>query len=196
MGAGLMGNGIAQVAAMTNHDVTMIDIKPEMIDQAYRSIETSLQRFVKKGTIKEDQAKKIRQRIKSTLDINDAKDADVVIKAVDEKIDLKKSLFAKLDEVCPSHTILMSNTSQFSITDFASVTKRRDKVIGTHWFNPLPIMRLVEVVMGLETSDETLQKTLDLCHRFGKETIVCRKDKKGFVTSRPYGLFAWNVSEY
>ncbi len=189
IGAGLMGSGIAQVAAVTGHDVTMIDVKPEMIDQAYRSIEKSLQRIVKKGDVKEEQAREIRQRIKGTLDITDAKDADAVIEAVDEKLDLKKSLFARLDGVCPSHTILMSNTSQFSITDLASVTRRRDHVIGTHWFNPPPIMRLVEVVMGLDTSEETLQKTLDLCKRFGKETIVCRKDTKGFVTTRALWAF-------
>lgn len=189
LGAGLMGNGIAQVAATAGYKVTMIDIKQEMIEKAYITVEKSLQRFVKKGDIKEDQAKEIRQRIKGTLDIADAKDGDAVIEAVDEKLDLKKSLFAKLDEVCPSHAIFMSNTSQFSITDIASVTQRRDRVIGTHWFNPPPIMRLVEVVMGLDTSEETLQKTLDLCHRFGKETIVCKKDTKGFVTTRALWAF-------
>ncbi len=189
LGAGLMGNGIAQVAAMTGQDVTMVDIKQEMIDQAYRSIEKSLQRIVKEGDMKEEEAKQVRQRIKSTLSIVDAKNADVVIEAVDEKLDLKKSLFAKLDEVCPSHAILMSNTSQFSITDLASVTKRRDRVIGTHWFNPPLIMRLIEVVMGFDTSEGTLQRTLDLCRRFGKETIVCRKDTKGFVTTRALWAF-------
>jgi len=189
LGAGLMGNGIAQVAAMTGHDVTMIDIKQEMIDKAYITIEKSLQRIVKKGDMKEEKAKEIRQRIKSTLNIADAKDADVVIEGVDEKLELKKSLFAKMDEICLSHTILMSNTSQFSITDIGSVTKRRDRVIGTHWFNPPPIMRLIEVVMGFDTSEETLQKTLDLCHRFGKETIVCRKDTKGFVITRALWAF-------
>ena len=184
LGAGLMGNGIAQVAATAGHKVTMIDIKQEAIDKAYSTIEKSLQRFVKKGDIKEERAKEIRQSIKSTLNIADAKDADVVIEAVDEKLDLKKSLFAKLDEILPSNAILMSNTSQFSITDIASVTKRRDHVIGTHWFNPPVIMKLIEVVMGFETSEETLKKTLDLCHQFGKETVVCKKDVKGFITTR------------
>lgn len=184
IGAGLMGNGIAQVVATSGLEVTIIDKDQEAINRAYSAIEKSLGRIVKKGNLSNEKAKEIRNGIKATLDLNAAKEADAVIEAVDERLNLKKDIFARLDEVCAKKAIFMSNTSQFSITELASVTGRRDRFIGTHWFNPPVIMKLVEVVMGQNTSEETLKRTLNLLHLFGKETVVCKKDRKGFITTR------------
>ncbi len=186
LGSGQMGSGIAQVAATAGYPVTMIDNKQEMIDKARGVIRDSLDRLAKKDKIK-DAPQTIQDRITGSLKLDDAGDADVLIEAVYEDADLKRDLFKQLDRICPEKTIFMSNTSQFSITLLAAVTNRRERFIGTHWFNPAVLMRLIEVVRGLETSDETLQFTLDFCSKLGKETVVCRKDVTGFITTR----FIW-----
>jgi 3-hydroxybutyryl-CoA dehydrogenase len=186
LGSGQMGCGIAQIVATAGYPVTMIDNKQEMIDKAQGIITESLDRFAKKDKIKED-PKTILDRIKSSIKLEAAADADILIEAVYENADLKRDLFKQLDQICPEKTIFMSNTSQFSITLLGAVTNRRDRFIGTHWFNPAVLMRLIEVVRGLETSDETLQSTLDFCNKLGKETVVCRKDVAGFITTR----FIW-----
>jgi 3-hydroxybutyryl-CoA dehydrogenase len=187
VGAGQMGSGITQVVAAAGFPVIMIDLNQENLDRALDSIQNSLSRMVKKGKLSQDEAENIVGGIKGSTDFENAKDADVLIEAVFEDVDLKRDVFAKLDKICRDDCIFMSNTSQFSITMLASATKRPDRFIGTHWFNPAVIMRLIEVVKGIETSDETLQLTLDFCEKLGKETVVCEKDVKGFITTR----FIW-----
>lgn len=184
-GGGQMGNGIGQVAAASGFDVTLVDVSQAALDRGLGRIEKSLGRLVKAGKLSEDEAAATRGRIAVSTDLDAAAaQADHVIESIIEDIDAKRELFRRLDEVCRDDVVLASNTSQFAISKIASATRRPDRVIGTHWFNPPPVMRLIEVVRGLETSDETLAVVLDLAGRFGKETIVCKKDTQGFLTSR------------
>jgi 3-hydroxybutyryl-CoA dehydrogenase len=184
-GGGQMGNGIGQVAAASGFDVTLVDVSQAALDRGLGRIEKSLGRLVKAGKLSEDEAAATRGRIAVSTDLDAAAaQADHVIESIIEDIDAKRDLFRRLDEVCRDDVVLASNTSQFAISKIASATRRPDRVIGTHWFNPPPVMRLIEVVRGLETSDETLAVVLDLAGRFGKETIVCKKDTQGFLTSR------------
>jgi 3-hydroxybutyryl-CoA dehydrogenase len=184
-GGGQMGNGIGQVAAASGFDVTLVDVSQAALDRGLGRIEKSLGRLVKAGKLSEDEAAGTRGRIAVSTDLDAAAaQADHVIESIIEDIDAKRDLFRRLDEVCRDDVVLASNTSQFAISKIASATRRPDRVIGTHWFNPPPVMRLIEVVRGLETSDETLAVVLDLAGRFGKETIVCKKDTQGFLTSR------------
>ena len=184
-GGGQMGNGIGQVAAASGFDVTLVDVSPAALDLGVGRIEKSLARLVKAGKLSEDEAAATRGRIAVSTDLDAAAaQADHVVESIIEDIDAKRDVFRRLDEVCRAEVVLASNTSQFAISKIASATKRPDRVIGTHWFNPPPVMRLIEVVRGLETSDETLAVVLSLAARFGKETIVCKKDTQGFLTSR------------
>jgi 3-hydroxybutyryl-CoA dehydrogenase len=184
-GGGQMGNGIGQVAAASGFDVTLVDVSQAALDRGLGRIEKSLGRLVKAGKLSEDEAAATRGRIAVSTDLDAAgAQADHVVESIIEDIDAKRELFRRLDEVCRDEVVLASNTSQFAISKIASATRRPDRVIGTHWFNPPPVMRLIEVVRGLETSDETLAVVLDLARRFGKETIVCKKDTQGFLTSR------------
>jgi len=184
-GGGQMGNGIGQVAAASGFDVTLVDVSEAALDRGIGRIEKSLARLVKAGKLSEDEAAAARGRIAVSTDLDAAgAQADHVVESIIEDIDAKRDVFRRLDEVCRADVVLASNTSQFAISKIASATKRPDRVIGTHWFNPPPVMRLIEVVRGLETSDGTLAVVLDLARRFGKETIVCKKDTQGFLTSR------------
>lgn len=189
MGAGTMGNGIAQVAAMSGYDVILRDVDDQSIGRGLDLIGRSLTRFVKSGKLAEQQAQDVRDRIKTTTDLQAALDAaDYVMEAIPEILDLKQALFKQMDELAPPGLILGTNTSQLSITSIAAATKHPERVIGTHWFNPPVMMRLIEVVKGVETAEETLQTTLDLCQKLGKETVVCR-DSQGFITSRAIMAF-------
>ncbi len=184
-GGGQMGNGIGQVAAASGFDVTLVDVSDAALDRGIGRIEKSLARLVKAGKLSEDEAAATRGRIAVSTDLDAAgAQADHVVESIIEDIDAKRDVFCRLDEVCRADVVLASNTSQFAISKIASATRRPDRVIGTHWFNPPPVMRLIEVVRGLETSDETLAVVLGLARRFGKETIVCKKDTQGFLTSR------------
>lgn len=184
-GGGQMGNGIGQVAAASGFDVTLVDVSQAALDRGIGRIEKSLARLVKAGKLGEDEAAATRGRIAVSTDLDAAgAQADHVVESIIEDIDAKRDVFRRLDEVCRADVVLASNTSQFAISKIASATRRPDRVIGTHWFNPPPVMRLIEVVRGLETSDETLAVVLGLARRFGKETIVCKKDTQGFLTSR------------
>ncbi len=192
IGAGIMGHGIAQVVATAGFNVKMRDVEQRFLDQAMEKIQDSLSRFVRKGKVTQQQSDETINRIQPTLDLKEAvQDADYVIEAVPEILDLKKGLFAEMDAIAPPHAILATNTSQFRITAIASATKRRDKVIGTHFFNPPVIRRLVEIIRALDTSDDTLQVTQDLCHKWDMETVVCQRDTAGFITSRLIAL--WSV---
>ena len=187
LGAGLMGNGIAQVAAATGYNVCMMDISDELVKKGMNRVQKSLQRFVKAGKLAEGDAEAIMNRISTDTSVaGAAKGADLVIEAIPENLELKKKVFAELDEVCDSHAILSSNTSELSITDIASATKRPDRVIGMHWFNPPPMMKLIEIVIGVDTSEETTAVIEKVSKKMGKETVRV-KDAQGFVTSRVLG---------
>ena len=184
-GGGQMGNGIGQVAAASGFDVTLVDTSDEALARGIGRIEKSLARLVTAGKLSADEAAATRGRIAVSTDLDAAAgQADHVVESIIEDIDAKRDLFRRLDEVCRDDVVLASNTSQFAISKIASATKRPDRVVGTHWFNPPPVMRLIEVIRGLETSDETLATVLELARRYGKETIVCKKDTQGFLTSR------------
>jgi len=186
-----MGNGIAQVSAQAGYETTMVDIKQEFLDRAMNTIKASLGKFVEKGKMQQEEMNDVLARFHSSIDIKDAvKDADYVIEAVFERTDVKSPVLQQLDESCPEHTILASNTSGLPISLLASATKRPGKVIGVHFMNPVPVMKGVEIVKSLLTSEETIRTTLDFVKSLGKETVVV-KDSPGFVTNR-IGAVVWN----
>jgi 3-hydroxybutyryl-CoA dehydrogenase len=184
VGAGTMGNGIAQIAALIGCDVVMRDVKDEFVDRGMKSIDRFLSRSVEKGKMDADQKKAAMDRIQGTTDLGLMKDVDFVIEAVIEDLDLKKSVFRELDEVCPPEVILASNTSSMSLTEIASATKRPEKVCGMHFFNPVPLMKLVEIIRGYSTSDDTVATTTALAQKMGKITVEVRKDSPGFIVNR------------
>ena len=183
IGAGTMGNGIAHVFAMSGYDVVMVDIKQEFIDRGMKTIEKNLNRMKEKGKIAEDVVGATLSRIKTSLKIEDVKDAQLVVEAATENKEIKFDLFRKLDGLCPPETILSSNTSSISITEIAALTKRPQKVIGMHFMNPVPVMKLVEVIRGLDTDDETCKTVLALSEALGK-TPVEVNDYPAFAANR------------
>jgi 3-hydroxybutyryl-CoA dehydrogenase len=183
VGSGTMGNGIAQVCALTGYNVDMIDVKQEFLDRAMKTITGSLDRLVKKETITEDAKKTVLGRIKPTTDLTVAKNAQLVIEAVTEDLNIKLDIFKKLEGLCPPDTIFASNTSSLPITQLAAVTKRPDKFIGMHFMNPVPVMKLIEVISGIATSDETFNTISELSKKLGK-TPVAVNDYPGFVANR------------
>ncbi len=183
VGAGTMGNGIAQTAASNGFDVMMVDVSQEFVDRGIANISKSLDRFVKKETISEDQKGEILGRVKPSTSLDDLAGCALIVEAASENFDIKRGIFERLDEVTPPETILSSNTSSISITKIAAVTKRPDKVIGMHFFNPVPLMKLVEVIRGIATSDETYGTVKGLSERLGKVPVECN-DYPGFVSNR------------
>jgi len=184
-GAGQMGTGIAQVAASAGFDVVVVDVSTAALERAEQRIARGLGRLVSGGKLDASQADEVTARISWETDLDGAvAAADHVIETVPEDLAIKHDVLRRIDDAAGEDVIIASNTSQFSISKLAAVTGRADRIIGTHWFNPPPLMRLIEVVRGVLTSDETLTATLALAERFGKETIVCQKDTQGFVTSR------------
>lgn len=183
IGAGTMGNGIAQTAAAAGFDVVMCDVKAEFVERGVANIAKSLDRFVKKETMTEEQKGEVLGRIKTTTQLDDLKDCSLVVEAATENFEIKKGIFEKLDSICSPDAILSSNTSSISITKIAAVTKRPDKVIGMHFFNPVPLMKLVEVIRGIATSDETYAKVKELSEKLGKVPVECN-DYPGFVSNR------------
>ena len=183
VGAGQMGNGIAQVAATSGLEVIMNDINDEFVQRGYKNIEKILSRGVEKGKISEDEKNAILGRIKLSTDINDMKDVDFVVEAATENEAIKFTIFENLDKICPAHAILATNTSSIPIGRIASKTKRPEKVIGMHFMNPVPVMKLVEVIPGLATSEETLKITWELAEKFGK-TPAKSEDYPGFIANR------------
>jgi 3-hydroxybutyryl-CoA dehydrogenase len=186
LGAGLMGHGIAQVCAQTGKfDVTMRDIEQRFVDNGMKMINDSLQRFVKKGTLTEQESQEVLNRIHPTLDLKAAaQNVDLVIEAVTENPPLKKSVLAEVDKYAPPHAIIASNTSSISITEIGAATTRAERVCGMHFFNPPQLMRLVEIIRGLKTSDETVQVAKEVSAKLGKETVVVKKDTPGFIVNR------------
>ena len=185
IGSGTMGHGIAQVAALAGLRVGLHDVDEGRLDAALGRVRNSLDRLVRSGKLDEGAALVVIERIETTADLAHAVDgADVVIEAVPEVLELKHEVFRRLDELCPAETVLATNTSQLSITEIGSATEHPERTVGLHFFNPPVVMRLVEVVRGLRTSDETLARGLELVDRLGKESVVCNRDAAGFITTR------------
>jgi len=184
LGAGVMGNGIAQVAAQAGYNVVMRDIEDRFVEGGIKNIDKFLSKSVEKGKMKAEDKAAIMGRIKGTTKMEDLKDVDFVVEVVLEVMDIKKKVFAELDEVTRKDVILASNTSSMSLTEIAAATKRPDKVVGMHFFNPVPLMKLVEVIRGYHTSDETVAVTTELTKKFGKEPIEVKIDIPGFVVNR------------
>jgi 3-hydroxybutyryl-CoA dehydrogenase len=184
LGAGTMGNGIAQVAAMAGYQVFLYDIKEEFVTRGLNNIKNNLDKGVEKGKVSSEARDQALANIKTTIDLTEAaKTANLVIEAVPESLELKQNIFSQLDEICHSSTILASNTSSLSIKDIANSTKRPSQVLGMHFFNPVHIMKLLEVVCTQETSENTIQIVLEVSKKLGKEPILV-KDSPGFASSR------------
>ena len=184
VGAGAMGNGIAQLAAQIGCDVVMRDIEDAFVERGMKNIDRFLSRSVEKGKLESKEKDAILGRITGTTDMSRLKDVDFVIEAVIEDLGLKKSVFKELDELCRPEVVLASNTSSMSLTEIAAATKRPENVCGMHFFNPVPLMRLVEVIRGYATSDETVAITTDLAKKMGKTTVEVKKDSPGFIVNR------------
>ena len=183
IGAGTMGNGIAQTAAKAGFDVVMCDVQADFVERGLANISKSLDRFVKKETMTEEQKAEVLGRIKTTTSLDDLKDCSLIVQAATKNFEVKKQIFEKLDSIAGPDAILSSNTSSISITKIAATTKRPDKVIGMHFFNPVPLMKLVEVIRGIATSDETYAKVKEISEKLGKVPVECN-DSAGFVSNR------------
>jgi len=183
IGAGTMGNGIAQVAARAGYAVVMRDVKDEFLERGLKAIDRSLQRDVDKARLSEEEKQAILGRIQTTTDMNELKEASFVVEAVTENYAVKAEIFRALDQLTQPEAILASNTSSISITKLGGATRRADKVIGMHFMNPVPVMKLVEVIRGIATSDETYARTHALTERLEKIPLECN-DSPGFVSNR------------
>lgn len=183
LGAGTMGSGIVQVFAQKGYEVIVRDIKDEFVQRGLSGINKNLSKLVSKGKMTEETKEEILSRISGTTDMNLAADCDLVVEAAIENMKIKKEIFAELDGICKKETILASNTSSLSITEVASATSRPDKVIGMHFFNPAPVMKLVEIIRGMATSQETFDAVKNLSLEIGKEPVEV-KEAPGFVVNR------------
>ena len=183
IGAGQMGNGITQVAACAGYDVVMIDIKEEFTAKGLATIEKSLSKLVSKERMTQQESDNALAKISTSTSREDCRDVDLVIEAVPEILDLKLTIFKELDSICQPDCILASNTSSISISEIASATNRPDKVIGMHFMNPVPIMKLVEIINGSKTSESTNQKIVSAAEKMGKIALSCN-DSPGFVSNR------------
>jgi 3-hydroxybutyryl-CoA dehydrogenase len=183
VGSGLMGSGIAQVCAQAGIKVILNDVSREALDKAIKSIEWSVGKFIEKGKLAEKK-ETIINRISPITDLESAKDIDLAIEAVFEQLELKQQIFEKLDKLCASHTLLASNTSAIPISELAAVTRRGDKVLGLHFFSPVPMMQVVEVIKGITTTDKTAKIGQEFVKKIGKEPIMVNRDVAGFVINR------------
>jgi len=184
VGAGTMGSGIAQLVASKGFKVRLYDISDEFVKKGMDRIAASLNRLVEREKITADARDAIMSNLQPTSDLTQLKDVSVAIEAVVENMEIKKNIFRQLDELLAPEAILATNTSSLSITEIAEATKRPDRVAGMHFFNPPPVMKLVEVVRGVKTSDETVKALMDLAREFGKEPIEVKKDLPGFIVNR------------
>lgn len=183
LGAGTMGAGIAQAFAAKGYEVILRDIKDEFVDRGLAGINKNLSKLVAKEKITEEQKEDILSRLSGTTEMQYAADCDLVVEAAVENMQIKKQIFAELDEICGENTILATNTSSLSITEVASATKRPDKVIGMHFFNPAPVMKLVEVIKGMATSEETFNTVKEIAENIGKKPVEVA-EAPGFVVNR------------
>ena len=186
LGAGLMGHGIAQVAVqVAKYEVSLRDVKQEFLDNGINMIKNSLQSFLKKEKVSEKEVGETIKRIHPTLDLKEAvTDADLIIEAVPENVELKKNMYREVEKFAPENALIGSNTSSISITELASATRRPEQFCGMHFFNPPQLMRLIEIIRGVKTSDETINTIVDVTKRMGKEPVVVNKDCPGFVVTR------------
>lgn len=183
LGSGTMGSGIAQIFMENGYEVTLRDLNEQSVQNGRVIITKNLDNKIKKGKLTEDEKIEILKRLNTTINIEDLKDMNIVIEAAVENMELKKIIFKELDEVLNENAILATNTSSLSITEIALATKRPDKVIGMHFFNPAPVMKLVEIINGISTSEETMQKVINLCEKIGK-TPVKVQEAPGFIVNR------------
>ncbi len=186
VGSGLMGGGITQVTAAAGYKVKMHDIKEEFTEKGMEAIKGSLGKFLSKEKITQEIHDTALANITTTTDLKDASDADLVVEAVFENLEVKSKVFGELDEICPAQTILATNTSAIPISSIAAATKRPEKVVGTHFFSPVPLMRLCEIIRGLQTSQETIEAAEAWAQSLGKETVRVMKDHAGFIANRLY----------
>ncbi|MFF8310476.1 3-hydroxyacyl-CoA dehydrogenase family protein [Streptomyces lydicus] len=184
IGAGLMGSGIAQVSAQAGWDVVLRDVTDEALARGKGGIEASYEKFVSKGKLAAADAEQALARITTTTDMEAAADADIVVEAVFERIDVKREIFRTLDKLVKDEAVLASNTSAIPITKIAAATSRPERVVGTHFFSPVPMMQLCELVRGYKTSDETLATARSFAESVGKTCVVVNRDVAGFVTTR------------
>lgn len=184
IGAGTMGTGIAQVAAAAGYDVILRDIKMEFVDASVSRIDRYFTKSIEKGKMTDVQKKEVMGRFQKTVRLQDLKEADLVIEAVLENMELKKSVFQELNHVCGENTIFASNTSSMSITEIGKESGRPDRFCGIHFFNPVPAMKLVEVINGLNTASETVETALQFAQSLGKIPVEVRKDSPGFIVNR------------
>lgn len=197
VGCGLMGSGIAQVCAQAGYQVVVSEINEELLQKGLNNIRRFLAKGVERGKVTPEEMDAALARIQGTVDIQDFKDCDLVIEAIIENMEAKKEIFASLDGICPPHAILASNTSSLCITEIASATKRGEKVVGLHFFNPVPLMRLLEIVRTILTSEETFERARKFGESLGKEIVVA-KDTPGFIVNLlliPYLLDAIRALE-
>lgn len=197
VGCGLMGRGIVEVAARAGYEVIVSEINQELLDKGMAAIDASLARAVKSGKATEEEKAATMKRITGTTNTADFKVCDLVIEAAIENLELKKKIFIDLDKICPPQTILATNTSCLSVMDIAAVTKRQDKVLGVHFFNPVPLMKLLELVKTIATSEETLKTARAFGEKVGKE-VVTASDTPGFIVNRllvPFLLEAMKLLE-
>jgi 3-hydroxybutyryl-CoA dehydrogenase len=197
VGSGLMGSGISQVCAQAGIEVILSDVSPAALEKARKTMAWSVGKLAEKGKISEDR-ETVMQRITTTGDYTLGKDADLAIEAIFENMELKQEIFKKLDQICEPGTLIASNTSSIPITELAAVTQRPEKVVGIHFFSPVPMMQAVEVIKGVSTTDETLQAGKDFVIKIGKEPIMVNRDIAGFVINRinfPSTIEAMNLVE-
>lgn len=184
VGAGLMGGGIAQVSAVAGHDVILQDVSSDSVARGRDAIAASLEKFAEKGRLTGDQAQSALERITTVTDLDAVAQAEIVVEAVFEKFEVKAEVFRRLDAVCGDDTLLATNTSAIPITSIAAVTSRPEQVVGTHFFSPVPLMKLCELVRGYKTSDEAMQRAREFAEGVGKTVVVVNRDVAGFVTTR------------
>jgi 3-hydroxybutyryl-CoA dehydrogenase len=197
VGCGLMGSGIAQVAANAGCQVTVREVSPQLVEKGLQSIDKNLQRLVDKGTLPQAERDKVRGRLRGTTNLEDLKDCDLVIEAIIEQLPAKRELWNTLDKICPKTTIFASNTSSLSITEMATFTQRPDRFLGLHFFNPVPVMKLVEVIRTIATDPKVNEEVVAFAVRLGK-TPVRTTDRTGFIVNRllvPYLLDAVRALE-
>jgi len=197
VGCGLMGSGIAQVAANAGYQVTVREVTSQLVEKGLQSIDKNLQRLVDKGTLPQAEREQVRGRLRGTTNLEDLKDCDIVIEAIIEQLPAKRELWTALDKICPKPTIFASNTSSLSITEMATFTQRPDRFLGLHFFNPVPIMKLVEVIRTIATDPKVNEEVVAFAMRLGK-TPVRTTDRTGFIVNRllvPYLLDAVRALE-
>jgi 3-hydroxybutyryl-CoA dehydrogenase len=184
VGAGTMGSGIANLAALSGFNVILVDVEDHVLQKARSRMESFMDKSIAKGKITPKQKHEAMEKVRGSTDLREMKHADVVIEAVIENMDVKKEVFSKLDQIAPEHAILATNTSSMSITEIASATNRPNQVVGMHFFNPPQLMKLVEVVRGYKTSDETVEQAKELARKLKKEPVEVKKDSPGFIVNR------------